>query len=108
MFKDNVNHHYDFAASNELVITLPFQFVDGLKTNVWQRLLTSWLNTIQRKVKNAQNNSIQMITLVRVLGTKDVLPGNDIINDYPHMRERYIYKIYMDKSRFLRQIWSNK
>jgi hypothetical protein len=58
LFKDQVNHHYDIAASNELVMTLPFQFVDDLKTGVWQRLPTSWLNTIQRKVKNAQNNSI--------------------------------------------------
>jgi hypothetical protein len=37
---------------------------------------------------------------VRVLGTKDVLPGNDIINYYPHMSKRYIYKIYMVNSRF--------
>ena len=83
LFKDNINHHYDFTASNELLTTLPFQFIDGLKTGVWQRLPTTWLNTIQRKVKTAQNNSIQMITLVRVLGTKDVLPGNDVINYYP-------------------------
>jgi hypothetical protein len=100
LLKDNINHHYDFTASNELLTTLPFQFIDGLKTGVWQRLPKTWLNTIQRKVKTAQNNSIKTIKLVRVLGTKDVLPGNDIINYYPNMSERYIYEIYMDKSRF--------
>jgi len=100
LFKDNINHHYDFTASNELLTTLPFQFIDGLKTGVWQRLPTTWLNTIQRKVKTAQNNSIQTIKLVQVLGTKNVLPGNDVINYYPNMSERYIYEIYMDKSRF--------
>jgi hypothetical protein len=100
LFKDDVNHHYNFTASNELLMTLPYKFVHGLKTGVWQQLPTTWLNKIQRKVKTAQNNSIQMIKLVWVLGTKDVLPGNDVINYYPNMSERYIYEIYMDKSRF--------
>jgi hypothetical protein len=61
LFKDTVNHQYDFPASNELVMTLPYQFVDSLKSGVWQKLTSPWLNSIQRKIKNAQNNSIQRI-----------------------------------------------
>jgi hypothetical protein len=34
------------------------------------------------------------------LGTKDVLPGNDMVNHLPAINERYIYKIYKDKLRF--------
>jgi hypothetical protein len=38
LFKDTVNHQYNFPASNELVMTLPYQFVDSLKSGVWQKL----------------------------------------------------------------------
>ncbi len=34
------------------------------------------------------------------MGTKDVLPGNDMVNHLPVIDERYICKIYMDKLRF--------
>jgi hypothetical protein len=61
LFKDTVNHQYNFPASNELVMTLPYQFVDSLKSEVWQKLPSPWLNSIQRKIKNGQNNSIQRI-----------------------------------------------
>ncbi len=100
MFKDTVNHQYNFPASNESVMTLPYQFVDSLKSGVWQKLPSPWQNMIQRKIKNAQNNSIQRIQGIRLLGTKDVLPGNDMVNHLPAINERYIYKIYMDKLRF--------
>ncbi len=100
LFKDTVNHQYNFPASNELVMTLPYQFVDSLRSGVWQKLPSPWLNLIQRKIKNAQKNSIQRIQVIRLLGTKDVLPGNDVVNHLPAINEHYIYKIYMDKSRF--------
>ncbi len=84
----------------ELVMTLPYQFVASLKSGVWQKLPSPWLNLIQRKIKNAQNNSVQRIQVIRLLGTKDVLPGNDMVNHLPAINECYIYKIYMDKLRF--------
>jgi hypothetical protein len=100
LFKDTVNHQYGFPASNELVMTLPYQFVDSLKSGVLQKLPSPWLNSIQRKIKNAQNNSIQIIQVIRLLGTKDVLPGNDMVNNLPAINKRYMNKIYMDKLRF--------
>jgi hypothetical protein len=35
LFIDTVNHQYNFPAGNELVMTLPYQFVDSLKSGVW-------------------------------------------------------------------------
>ncbi len=81
-------------------MTLPYQFVDSLKSGVWQKLPSPWPNLIRRKIKNAQNNSIQRIQVIRLLGTKDVLPGNDMVIYHPAINEHYIYKIYMDKLRF--------
>jgi hypothetical protein len=100
LFKDTINHQYNFPASNELVMTLPYQFFDSLKSGVWQKLPSPWLNLIQRKIKNAQNNSIHKIQVIRLLGTKDVLPGNDMVNHTPDTNVRYIYEICMDKLRF--------
>jgi hypothetical protein len=34
LFKDTITHQYDFPASNELVMTLPYQFVDSLKSGI--------------------------------------------------------------------------
>ncbi len=34
------------------------------------------------------------------MGTKDVLPGNDVVNHPFAINEQYMYKIYMEKSRF--------
>ncbi len=31
LFKDTISHQYNFPASNEWVMTLPYQFVDSLK-----------------------------------------------------------------------------
>jgi hypothetical protein len=50
-------------------------------------------NLIQRKIKNAPNNSIKRIQVIRLLGTKDVLPGNDMVIHTPDINERYVYKI---------------
>ncbi len=102
LFKDTVNHQYHSPVSNELVMTLPYEFVDSLKSGVWhwQKLPSPWLNLIQRKTKNTQNNFIQRIQVIRLLGTKDVLPGNDVVNHLPAINECYIYEIYMDKLRF--------
>ncbi len=97
--KDTVYHQYNFTASYELLMTLPYQFFGLLKSEVWQKLPSPWLNLIQRKNRNAQNNSIQRIWVIRLLCTKGVLPGNDMVNHLPAINERYIYKIYMDKSR---------
>jgi hypothetical protein len=47
-----------------------------------------------------RKKSIQRIQVIRLLGTKDVLPGIDMVNHLPAIHERYIYKIYMDKLRF--------
>jgi hypothetical protein len=44
--KDTINHQYDFPAINALVMALPYQFVDSLKSGVWQKLPLPWLNLI--------------------------------------------------------------
>ena len=44
-------------------------------------------------------SSIKSIKLVRILGTPNVLPGNDRVTK-PSIKRRFIYEIYMERSNF--------
>jgi hypothetical protein len=46
------------------------------------------------------DSSIKSIKLVRILGTANILPGNDKVKVLPAVKDRYIYQIYMEKSLF--------
>ena len=76
-FRDTVNHHYDFSPSNELIETLDYDFVKKLKSGTWNKFPRDWLLNIKKKIQTAMENSIKSIKLVRILGTPNVLPGND-------------------------------
>ncbi len=99
-FRDTVNHHYEFPASNELVEMLDFEFVDTLKSGTWTKLPRDWLFNIKKKIQTAMDSSIKSIKLVRILGTPNVLPGNDRVTKQASMERRFIYEIYMEKSMF--------
>ncbi len=46
LFKDKNDHYYSFGPSNELVQTLPFEFVANLKGGAYTRLLSKWMSNI--------------------------------------------------------------
>ena len=58
-----------------------------------------WLENIKKKIQSAMENSIKSIKLVRILGTPNVLPGNDRVTK-PSIERRFIYEIYMERSNF--------
>jgi hypothetical protein len=82
IFKDTVNHHYDFPATNELLETLEFDFVNRLKSGLWTKLPHDWLSNIRKKIQSAMDSSIKSIKLVPILGTANILPGNDEVVVY--------------------------
>jgi hypothetical protein len=47
IFKDTVNHHHDFPATNEFVETLDFDFVNRLKSGLWTKSPNDWLSNIR-------------------------------------------------------------
>ena len=99
-FRDTVNHHYEFPASNELIEMLDCDFVKSLKSGTWSKLPRDWLFNIKKKIQTAMDSSIKFIKLVRILGTPYVLPGNDRVTKQASMECRFMYKIYMEKSMF--------
>jgi hypothetical protein len=46
LFKDKKDHYNSFGLSDELVQTLPFQFVDNLKVGAYIKLPSKWITKI--------------------------------------------------------------
>jgi hypothetical protein len=46
LFNDKKDHYYSFRPSDELVQTLPFEFVANLKDGAYTRLLSKWMSNI--------------------------------------------------------------
>jgi hypothetical protein len=46
LFKDKKDHYYSFGPSDDLVQTLPFEFVANLKGGAYTRLPSKWISNI--------------------------------------------------------------
>jgi hypothetical protein len=58
LFKDKKDHYYSFGSSDELVQTLPFEFVDNLKGGAYTKLPSKWMRYIQSKLTKSQRKLI--------------------------------------------------
>jgi hypothetical protein len=59
MFKKDT---YEFEPIMELVLTMPFGFIDSLKKG-WNHINKRWLEKLKQHLKNAGNRSIKQILL---------------------------------------------
>jgi hypothetical protein len=69
LFKDDT---YKFEASKELVMCMPFDFIDGLKDKKWTHIDKKWLARLMKHLKKAQSSNIKQIRLIRHIGRLDV------------------------------------
>jgi hypothetical protein len=65
--QERKDHYYSFGPSDDLVQTLPFEFVANLKGRAYTRLLSKLMSNIQSKLNQSQRNLITSIQLVRSL-----------------------------------------
>jgi hypothetical protein len=56
------NDTYIFDTSKELVMCMPFDFIDGLKDKKWTRIDNKWLVKLVKHLKKAQSSNIKQIT----------------------------------------------
>jgi hypothetical protein len=98
--KRKKNHYYSFGPSNNLVQTLPFEFVANSKGGAYTRLPSKWISNIQSKLNQSQINLIKSIRLVRSLRPSNNLPGVLLLAVEPDKKRRYIYKVFVEKSNF--------
>ncbi len=101
MFKDKKDHYYSFGPSDELVQTLPFEFVENLKGGAYTELPSKWMSNIRSKLTQSQRNLITSIQLVRKLLPSDNLHGVFLPTVEPDKKTHYIYEAFMEKSIFL-------
>jgi hypothetical protein len=56
MFKSDP---YKFHPSNKLVMSMPFEFIDGLEEKTWQPIEKTWLKKLMKHLKQAQSSTIR-------------------------------------------------
>jgi hypothetical protein len=69
LFKDDT---YKFEASKELVMCMPFDFIDGLKDKKWTRIDPKWLARLMKHLKKAQSSNIKQIRFIRHIVRLDI------------------------------------
>ncbi len=86
LFKDDI---HQFEASKELVMCMPFDFIDGLKDKKWTHIDKKWLGTLMKHLKKAQSSNIKQIRFIRHIGRLDFYDNSreyDIEDDCHIMR----------------------
>jgi hypothetical protein len=90
MFKEK---YFYFFPTNDLVKSMPFDFVNSLKDGKWTKLENKWLNDFKKTLKQAVSNSIKDVQFVCTI-MKDDLPfteSNLLNKDNDH-----IYQVTLD------------
>jgi hypothetical protein len=65
LFKDDT---YKFEASKDLLMCMPFDFIDVLKVKKWTRIDHKWLARLMKHLKKAQSSNIKQIRFIRHVG----------------------------------------
>jgi hypothetical protein len=100
LLKDKKDHYYSFGPSDELVQTLPFEFVDNSKGGAYIKLPSKWMSYIWSKLTQSQRNLIISIQLVRSLLPSKNLRCVFLPTVEPDKKTRYIYEAFIEKSIF--------
>ncbi len=90
MFK---NEDFGFCPTNDLVKSMPFNFVNGLVDRKWTQLDNKWLKDVKKTLKQAQSNSVKDIVFVRTIMVTTGTESNLFNNNTEH-----IYQVTMDNT----------
>ncbi len=62
MFKEDT---FSFTPIDELVLSMPFEFIRNLKVGIWTNIERSWLKKLQKHLTQADNTSIIHVRFIR-------------------------------------------
>ena len=85
---------YIFNPINDLVLSMPFEFICKLKVGTWTPIDRNWLQKLHKHLTQADNNSIKHVRFIRRIVTDNWKKGPP---EYEDEHEKYIYKIYTPK-----------
>jgi hypothetical protein len=90
LFKDDT---YEFEASKELEMCIPFDFIDGLKDKKWTHIDKKWLARLMKHLKKAQSSIIKQIRIIRHIVRLDI---HDNSTEYAIEDDCYTYEIFLE------------
>jgi hypothetical protein len=61
-------HHF-FCPINDLILSMPFDFINKLKNGEWTRIDPNWLKKLRDHLANADKNSIKQVRFIRKIYT---------------------------------------
>jgi hypothetical protein len=92
LFKDDT---YKFEASKDLLMCMPFDFIDGLKDKKWTCIDQKRLVKLMRHLMKAQSSNIKQIRFIRHIGRLDIY-GN--LTEYEIEDDCYIYEVILENN----------
>ncbi len=101
LFKEDT---YKFEASKDLLMCMPFDFIDGLKDKKLPRIDQKWLARLMRHLKKAQSSNIKQIRFIRHIGRLDI---DDNSREYEIEDDCYIGSHSRERSHSLCEFWSD-
>ncbi len=90
LFKD---YSYKFEASKDLLMCMPFDFIDGLKDKNWTCIDQKWLARLMKHLKKAQSSNIKQIRIIRHIGRLDIYDNSRV---YEIEDDCYVYEVILE------------
>ena len=91
MFKEDT---FSFTLIDDLVLSMPFEFIRNLKNGIWTNIERNWLKRLQKHLTQAENNSIKQVRFIRKIVTDNWMKES---REYEDDHEKYIFKVYTTK-----------
>jgi hypothetical protein len=92
LFKEDTD---EFEASKDLLMCMPFDFIDGVKDKKWTHVDKKWLNRLMKHLKKAQSSNIKQIRFVRHIGRLDIYDNS---KEYDIEDDCYIYEVILENN----------
>jgi hypothetical protein len=92
LFKDDTSK---FEASKELVMCMPFDFINGLKDKKLTCIDHKWLTRLIKHLKKAQSSNLKQIRFMRHIGRHDIYDNS---REYEIEDDCHIYKIFLENN----------
>ena len=87
------NQEFLFCPTNDLIKSMPYDFVNDLEENKWTKLDKKWIKGVKKTLQQAQANSVKNVKLMRVIMKEDITGVDPNLINY---NKDHIYQVIMD------------
>ena len=91
MFREE---NFTFTPIDELVMSMPFEFIISLKVGTWTRLDPSWLRRLHKFLTHADNYAIKRIRFIWRINSTMLYAESQ---EYGDENDRILYEVFTSK-----------